>query len=150
MWSYNMEYFMYWTADVKSKKLLASQVQKQLINCVYRSLNTFRTSTGFEPMTSWYRCDGATNWSFVGHMEPVRNECEVIICSISYIELRMWNQVSYVPRRYKSKLCNCVYRSRKKSGLQRGLNPYPRDTGAMVQPTEPWSHWRWELVMSGS
>ena len=30
--------------------------------------------------------------------EPVRNECEVIIWNISYIELRMLNQVSYDPR----------------------------------------------------
>ena len=28
-------------------------------------------------------------------------------------------------------LCNCVKKPEKNSGLQRGLNPWPRDTGAM-------------------
>ena len=29
-------------------------------------------------------------------------------------------------------LCNCVKKSEKDSGLQRGLNPWPRDSGAML------------------
>ena len=29
-------------------------------------------------------------------------------------------------------LCNCVKKPEKNSGLQRGLNPWPRDTGAML------------------
>ena len=33
------------------------------------------------------------------------------------------HQVSYDPRRYECILCNCVFRSLKKSGLQQGLNP---------------------------
>ena len=37
-----------------------------------------------------------------------------------------------------------------KSGLQRTLNPWPCDTGAMVQTTELWSYRRWELVICGS
>jgi len=65
----------------------------------------------------------------VGPKEPVRIKYEVIIRNISYIELRMWNQVSYDPRSYESNLWNCVYRSLKKSGLQRGLNPWAHDTG---------------------
>ena len=40
----------------------------------------------------------------------------------------MWNQVSYDPRSYERNLCNCACRSLKNSGLQRGLNPWPRDT----------------------
>ena len=52
--------------------------------------------------------------------------------NVSYIKLRMCNQVRYDPRSYERNLCNCVYRSLKKSGLQRGLNPWPRDTGATV------------------
>ena len=36
-------------------------------------------------------------------------------------------------RRSKRNLCNCVKKPEKKnSGLQRGLNPWPRDTGAML------------------
>ena len=34
---------------------------------------------------------------------------------------------------------------KKNSGLQRGLNPWPRD----ALPTELWSHWRWEQVNRG-
>ena len=37
-----------------------------------------------------------------------------------------------------------------KSGLERTLNLQPCDTSAMVQPTELWIHWRWELVICGS
>ena len=29
-------------------------------------------------------------------------------------------------------LCNCVKKSEKDSGLQQGLNPWPRDSGAML------------------
>ena len=32
------------------------------------------------------------------------------------------HQVSCDPRSYESNLCNCIYRSLKKSGLQQGLN----------------------------
>ena len=53
-----------------------------------------------------YETNDVGIWSFVGPMEPVRIECEVIIRNISYIELRMWNQVSNDPRSYESNLCN--------------------------------------------
>ena len=69
-----------------------------------------------------YEATDVGSWSFVGRREPMRNECEVIIRNISYIE-GMGNQVSYEPRRYKSNLCNFVCRSLKKSGLQQSLNP---------------------------
>ena len=35
-------------------------------------------------------------------------------------------------RRSEHNLCNCVKKPEKNSGLQRGLNPWPRDTGAML------------------
>ena len=38
-----------------------------------------------------YEATDVGSWLFVGPKEPVRNECEVIIWNISYIELRMWN-----------------------------------------------------------
>ena len=34
--------------------------------------------------------------------------------------------------RSERNLCNCVKKPEKNSGLQRGLNPWPRDTGAML------------------
>ena len=93
----------------------------------------------------------ATNvgsWSFVGLKEPVRNECWSYIWNISYIELQMWNQVSYYPRSYERNSCNWVYRSLKKLRLQGGLNLWPRDTGVRLKPNELWSHWRWELEIN--
>ena len=39
-------------------------------------------------------------------------------------------------RRSERNLCNCVKKPEKNSGLQRGLNPWPRDTGSMLyQPS---------------
>jgi len=71
------------------------------------------------------------------------------IWKFSYVELWMWNQVSYDPRSCESNLCNCVYRRLKMSGLQGGLNVWPRDNGSTLQPTELWRHWCWELVICG-
>ena len=42
-----------------------------------------------------YEATDVGSWSFVGPKEAMRNECEVIIWNISFIELRIWNQVSY-------------------------------------------------------
>ena len=98
-----------------------------------------------------YEATDIGSWSFVGPKELVRSECEVIIWNISYIELRMWNQVSYDPCSYESiNLCNCLYRSLKKSELQWSLNPWFRGTDVTLQPIELWSHWCWELVICGS
>ena len=36
------------------------------------------------------------------------------------------------PRSYDRNFCNCVKKPEKNSGLQRGLNPWPRDTGATL------------------
>ena len=50
-----------------------------------------------------------------------------IIC-----ELRIWNQMKNDPRSYDRNFYNCVKKPEKNSGLQRGLNPWPRDTGATL------------------
>ena len=52
-------------------------------------------------------------------------------------------------RRSERNLCNCVGKPEKNSGLQRGLNPWPRDYRCDTLPTELWSHWRWEQVNCG-
>ena len=49
-------------------------------------------------------------------------------------------------RRSERNLCNCVKRPEKNSGLQRGLNPWPRDYRCDALLTELWSHWRWQLA----
>ena len=41
-------------------------------------------------------------------------------------------QMKNDPRSYDHNFCNCVKKPEKNSGLQRGLNPWPRDTGAML------------------
>ena len=41
-----------------------------------------------------------------------------------------WNEGMIVA--VKRNLCNCVKKPEKNSGLQRGLNPWPCDTGAML------------------
>ena len=52
-------------------------------------------------------------------------------------------------RRSERNLCNCAKKPEKNSGLQRGLNPWPRDYRCDALPTELWSHWRWEQVNCG-
>ena len=37
--------------------------ERNLCNCVKKPEKKFRTSTGFEPVTSRYRCDAPTNWA---------------------------------------------------------------------------------------
>ena len=100
MWSYNMEsgndFNGVWTLDVAIPVRRSNQLS--------------------------YEATDVGSWSFVGPKEPVRNECEVIIWNISYIELQMWNQVSYYTCTYESNFCNSLYRGLKKSGLQWGLN----------------------------
>ena len=36
--------------------------ERNVSNCVKKP-EIFRTSTGFEPVTSWYQCDALTNWA---------------------------------------------------------------------------------------
>ena len=113
---------------------------------------------GFEPVISRYLCDALTNWAMklltlrAGHLWVLRSpwgmNVEVIIWNISYIELQMWNQVSYDPCSYERNSCNWVYRSLKKLRLQRGLNLWPCDIGVRLKPNELWSHWRWELEIN--
>ena len=42
------------------------------------------------------------------------------------------HQMKNDPRSYDRNFCNCVKKPEKNSGLQRGLNPWPRDTGATL------------------
>ena len=53
------------------------------------------------------------------------------------------------PRSYDRNFYNCVKKPEKNSGLQRGLNPWPREYRCDALPTELWSHWRWEQVNFG-
>ena len=63
--------------------------------------------------------------------------CEVIYEMFHILNCEFWGQVSYDHRSCERNLSNCP----RESGLQRGLNQWPRDTGATVWPTELWNHW---------
>ena len=118
MWSYNIEYFICWNGDVKSSKLWASQLWKQFMQLpIWKPAKTqdFNRVWTYDlaTMVRWsnqlsYGATDVWSWSFVGRKEAMRSKCEVIIWNISYIELRMWNQVSYEPRWYESNLCNLL------------------------------------------
>ena len=84
--------------------------ERNLSNCEQK-LEKVRTSTGFEPVTSRYRCDALTNWAMkpltlgAGHlwvlMSPWRMHVKWYIWNVSYIELRIWNQVSHDHRSFE-------------------------------------------------
>ena len=58
-----------------------------------------------------------------------RKDCLLLII---YWPQQNLSYVSYDPRSYECNLCNCVCRSLKNSGLQRGLNLWPCNTGATL------------------
>ena len=72
--------------------------ESNLCSCLYRSLQKARDFNGvwtYDPAipVRWsnqlsYEATDVGSWSFVGRREPMRNECELIIRSISYIEVR--------------------------------------------------------------
>ena len=112
IWSFEMEgrsidYYYYHY----SSKLWSSHYKRNLCNCVWKP-EKFRISTGFNVWTRdlatsvqhsnqlGYDATNIGSWSFVGPNEPewLWNDT----WNISYIELEMWNQVSYDPRSYRT------------------------------------------------
>ena len=136
-----MKYFIYWTADVKSSKLWSSQLWTQFMQLRILKPEKVRTSTGFKPVTSCYRCDTLTNWTMkplalgASHLWALvsREEWMLKLCMKYFICWTADEKSSICdPRSYESNVCNCVYRSLKKLRLQEGLNPWPRDTGGTL------------------
>ena len=76
----------------------------------------FKTATEFEPVTSRYLRDAPANWPMKpcalggGHlwvlMSPSGMNKKLHVWNNSYLELWMWNQVSYDPRSY---IMNTIY-----------------------------------------
>ena len=64
--------------------------------------------------------------------------------------MKLWESTKFSIEEWSPQLWRQFMQLRKKpeknSGLQRDLNSWPRDTGAMLKPTKLWSHWCWELV----
>ena len=91
------EIFLNWSYDPRN-------YERNSCDCVKKP-EKFRTSTGFEPVASRYRCEALTNWamkplnvgswSFVGSNVPVRNESTMKWWYMKCIiyKLRIWNQV---------------------------------------------------------
>ena len=82
--------------------------------------------------------------SIVGSYVPMKE------MGVKLYELWKWNENEEMICAVNTcNLCNCVKKPEKNSGLQRGLNPWPRDYRCDALPTELWSHWRWEQVNCG-
>ena len=62
-----------------------------LCNCV-RSLKKFRTSTGFEPVTSRYRCDALTNWAMKPLMLGASQLCVFMFPWWDECDRCIWNK----------------------------------------------------------
>ena len=78
----NCGYEIKWSYDPRS-------YERNFCNCVEKP-EKFRTSTGFEPMTSRYRCDALTNWAM--KQLTLIGRWEWYMKWIIY-QLRIWNQV---------------------------------------------------------
>ena len=80
-----------------------------------------------------YEATDVGSWLFVGSNGPVRNESMMkwYLKWIKY-ELRIWNQMKLWSSQLWMQFFTIAQRSLKNSGLQRGLNPWPRDSGATL------------------
>ena len=116
-WSYmNCGYEIKWSYDPRS-------YERNFCNCVKKP-EKFRTSTGFEPVTSRYRCDALTNWA----MKPLTlGAGHLWVLMFSWGMNQRWNDIwngsymnrgyeikwSYDPRSYDRNFCNCVKKPEK-------------------------------------
>ena len=110
--------------------------QRNFCNCVKKP-EKFRTSTGFEPVTSRYRCDAVANWALkpltlgAGHLWVLMFPCGMNqrwndIWNGSYMKCGYEIKWSYDPRSYEGNFCNCGKKPEKfrtSTGFERGLNP---------------------------
>ena len=62
-WKIYMKYIIYCTAGMKSNETMLSPGDERKFLLRREAWKIFRTSTGFEPATSRYRCDALTNWA---------------------------------------------------------------------------------------
>ena len=63
-WKIYMKYIIYYcTASMKSNETMLPRSDERKFLLRREAWKFFRTSTGFEPATSRYRCDALTNWA---------------------------------------------------------------------------------------
>ena len=105
----NCGYEIKWSYDPRS-------CERNFCNCVEKPEN-FRTSTGFEPVTSRYRCDALSNWAMkpltfgAGHLWVLMfprgmNQRWNDIWIGSYMNCGYEIKWSYDPRSYEGVFCN--------------------------------------------
>ena len=120
------------TADMKSSEAMIPAAVNAFFNCVKKP-EKFRTSTGFEPVTSRYRCDALTNWAMkpltlgAGHLWVLMftwgmNQRRNDIRNGPYMNCGYEIKWSSDPRSYERNFCNCLKKP-EKFRLQRGLKP---------------------------
>ena len=105
-----------WSYDLRS-------YERNFCNCVEKP-EKFRTSTGFEPVTSRFRCDALTNWAMkpmtlgAGHLWVLivpwgMNQWWNGIWNQSYMNCGYEIKWSYDLRSYERNFCNCVEKPEK-------------------------------------
>ena len=103
--------------------MILRSYERNFCNCVKKP-EKFRVSTGFEPVTSRYRCDALTNWSMkpltlgAGHLwVPMfpwgMNQRWNDIWNGSYMNCGYEIKWSYAPCSYERNFCNCVKKAEK-------------------------------------
>ena len=112
----NCRYKNKWSYDLRS-------YQRNFCNCVEKP-EKFRTSTGFEPVTSRFRCDALTNWAMkpltlgAGHLWVLMvpwgmNQWWNGTWNESYMNCGYEIKWSYDLRSYERNFCNCVEKPEK-------------------------------------
>ena len=112
-----MKWIIYELRICNRVKLWSSQLW-DFCNCVEKPAK-IRTLTGFEPVTSRYRCDALTNWAMkpltlgAGHLWVLMVPWEMNqwwngIRNESYMNCGYEIKWSYDLRSYESNFCNCV------------------------------------------
>ena len=107
----NCGYEINWSYDLRI-------YEHNFCNCIEKP-EKFRTTTGFEPVTSRFRCDALTNWAMkplmlgAGHLWVLMvpwgmNQWWNVIWNESYMNCGYEIKWSYDLRSYEHNFCNCV------------------------------------------
>ena len=136
----NCGYEIKWSYDPRS-------YERNFCNCV-KNPEKFRISTGFEPVTSWYRCNALTNWA----MKPLTlGAGHLWILMFAWGMNQRWNGMwngsymnrgyeikwSYDPRSYERNFCNCVKNPEK---FRTSTGYWTRDLAIPVRRSNQLSH----------
>ena len=87
MWTkWYMKWIIYWTADMKSSEAMILAVMNAILAIVYLGKpEEFRTSTGFEPVTKWCRCDAGEPTELTARIITSLDLISSVQCMIYFI-----------------------------------------------------------------